>query len=174
MSRVRSLPLLADAALQETALPEASRQCGSCKACCTYLSVAEIGKAAGERCKNLSRYGCKIYKTRPAECASYECMWMRGFGENSHRPDKLGVLFTPFVHPEFGNIIHAYELKKKAFDKSLVKTYCDMVAVNTLLLMFSTKNEKWVWGGPQDMLDALPEHYKALIGGPTKKQKEKR
>lgn len=69
------------------------RTCGPCEACCTVLSVEEIGKGADTVCPHQlsdlgtqvrqvatgslpAASGCAIYKTRPGGCRTFMCLWL--------------------------------------------------------------------------------------------------
>jgi hypothetical protein len=55
--------------------------------------------------------GCSIYKDRPEVCKQFECFWKQGvLGGESHRPDKLGIMFTASEKNGI-HVIHAWELK---------------------------------------------------------------
>jgi hypothetical protein len=59
------------------------RACGTCTLCCKVVSVAEVGKAAGEWCRHcLPGRGCGIHPTRPYVCRGAYCEWMisKGLG----------------------------------------------------------------------------------------------
>lgn len=77
------------------------RTCGSCTACCTHLGVEELKKYSGQKCPKLlppsaGAKRCSIYSTRPKACAGYQCMWLSGFGPESLRPSRSGILITPY------------------------------------------------------------------------------
>lgn len=74
-----------------------SRECGGCTACCTVMSVTEIGNASGMRCPNECDGGCAIYEVRPAGCRGFTCLWLaddRGVLGPEHRPDRIGLVLT--------------------------------------------------------------------------------
>jgi hypothetical protein len=59
------------------------RSCGTCTLCCKVVSVAELGKAAGEWCKHCRPgRGCGIHPSRPYVCRGAYCEWMisKGLG----------------------------------------------------------------------------------------------
>lgn len=76
------------------------RECGECSACC-YVAEVEQTTAAYSTCPHLTDGArrCSLYGTpaRPAVCSAFQCAWLRGFGEESHRPDLSGVLLTTNV-----------------------------------------------------------------------------
>jgi hypothetical protein len=69
-------------------------KCGACRACCTLLSIDEMGKKAHEPCGSLCKEGCGIYETRPDVCRRFQCCWSMGIGPSKleDRPDRSGVL----------------------------------------------------------------------------------
>ena len=87
--------------------PVPGRECGACDVCCVVFEIREpaIAKAAGERCRHLTRCGCAIYETRPQTCRKWLCGWrlIPGLPEN-WRPDLSGILIyqTPCVETGYG------------------------------------------------------------------------
>jgi hypothetical protein len=71
------------------------RACGDCTACCTVLAVHELRKPMRWACDHVSCAGCRVYDIRPQSCRDFNCQWLLGeiSGDNSARPDRLGVLF---------------------------------------------------------------------------------
>ena len=37
--------------------------------------------------------GCRIHADRPMHCASFQCLWLMGFGPTELRPDRIGGFF---------------------------------------------------------------------------------
>lgn len=68
------------------------RRCGDCKACCTAISVEELGKPFNAHCEHECDKGCAIYGKHPLSCQGYECGWLLGFGKLEDRPDKIGAV----------------------------------------------------------------------------------
>lgn len=62
--------------------------------CCDVLGVPELGKPYFARCEHLTEKGCGIYETRPVSCRDYHCIWLKGYGEDSDRPDRSGILVS--------------------------------------------------------------------------------
>ncbi len=82
------------------------RMCSSCQACCSVLPIPQINKPAGQRCKDQCAKGCRLHDTpeKPEICRQFECLWLQGWFGKKDRPDKLGLLVTPWkvdlaVHP---------------------------------------------------------------------------
>ena len=79
------------------------RQCGKCSECCKAPVVefpnGEVKKSL-ERCKYLcaeaSEKGCMIFgqDMRPKMCATFFCLWKRGYGGEEDRPDKNGIFIA--------------------------------------------------------------------------------
>ena len=94
------------------------RKCGSCDVCCYIAKVED--KPAYSICPSLQGFKkkkkCKLFgkEERPAQCSSYQCSWLRGYGfENEHRPDKCGLIVS--VSALNGGVwIFAQELVKDA------------------------------------------------------------
>lgn len=74
--------------------------CGTCEACCTWLSIEDalLPKPAGVKCPNLGTCGgCRVYDRRPRDCREFNCVWLvaikRGAAPPlSQRPDRCGVM----------------------------------------------------------------------------------
>ena len=104
--------------MSETAA--AGRTCGDCTACCTVLAVEELRKPMRWACEHVACDGCRAYEARPQACRDFNCLWLRGAisGDESRRPDNLGVLFD-FFHSSASNDSRfvAFELWNGAFDE---------------------------------------------------------
>ena len=135
MSKRKKLPLA----------QRASRSCGECFACCYVLAIRDLKKPTGEDCKHLDRSRktacCSIYAERPFDCQQYECAWLRdaGFGDTWHRPDRVGVLFTPRdnrweVVPFAGAFtLIAHETRPGAFEEDQAAKFMKHVAGHFLI-----------------------------------------
>jgi hypothetical protein len=56
-------------------IPE--RACEDCTLCCKIMSIDELEKPVGSWCKHCNvGNGCKIYDERPAECRTFNCLWL--------------------------------------------------------------------------------------------------
>lgn len=73
------------------------RECGDCEECCRVGAVDDplLQKPAHTKCPNQTGHGCAIYsQTRAVVCGSFQCSWLRGYGEEEDRPDKVGALVS--------------------------------------------------------------------------------
>jgi Fe-S-cluster containining protein len=72
------------------------RECGECKACCTWLIGEAYGHSfgCGKSCKFLESYGCGIHSERPEMCRKYQCAWSQYLLPEEMRPDKCNVLVS--------------------------------------------------------------------------------
>ena len=71
------------------------KNCGSCTACCTVVSVPALNKAAGVRCQHLTANGCGIYEDRPSACQVFDCGFrVLGLAPRL-RPDRAGFMIYP-------------------------------------------------------------------------------
>ncbi len=87
-----------DARVEGAFVPDPSRSCGTCTACCDGWLTATIRgheMRVGVPCHFRGTGGCTIYEDRPADpCRGFHCAWRLGgnpFPE-SFRPDRLGVI----------------------------------------------------------------------------------
>ena len=77
----------------------AGRACGTCDLCCRLPSIdwpeyPELHKPADALCLHLRLgKGCAIHADRPMHCASFQCLWLMGFGPEELRPDRIGGFF---------------------------------------------------------------------------------
>ncbi len=75
------------------------RSCGPCDLCCKLPSIdwpeyPELHKPADTFCKHcIPATGCAIHATRPMHCASFQCLWLMGFGSDELKPDRIGGFF---------------------------------------------------------------------------------
>ena len=74
------------------------RECGSCRACCVALTIAQptFRKPQGVPCPHLcAGGGCGIYLHRPPICRTFFCGWRTNrWVRPTLRPDGSGVLVT--------------------------------------------------------------------------------
>lgn len=77
--------------------------CGSCRACCITLFVADEGdgftKPSHQACHHLCNAGCGVYEKRPRTCRAFKCLWLSSQDGNRPmapelRPDRCGVILT--------------------------------------------------------------------------------
>jgi hypothetical protein len=88
------------------------RRCGPCTACCTVLGVGELEKESFKKCCHLGD-GCKIYASRPQSCRNWSCNWLLGQepgGDDRHRPDNLGLIFSVEMMDGKSGIVIAFEV----------------------------------------------------------------
>lgn len=100
------------------------RSCGECTACCLPFAVPEVGKVDASWCPQCTiGKGCNIYPTRPYACREFTCVWLNGKGEESDRPDRLGVMMDiqdqRIGDKEIG-IFHLWEIRPGALNQSRV------------------------------------------------------
>ena len=72
------------------------RSCGSCTLCCKVMSVIELKKPMNKWCEFCDiGAGCKIYPNRPAECRTFDCLWLNDERfPDEFRPQKSKIVFT--------------------------------------------------------------------------------
>ena len=55
----------------------AKRLCGDCTLCCKVMAIEAFAKPVNAWCRHCKPgRGCAIYADRPAECASFSCLWL--------------------------------------------------------------------------------------------------
>lgn len=69
------------------------RGCGPCVSCCSFFTIAELGKPAGVLCRHSTDAGCTIYADRPQACRVFYCAW-RCWDRvpEDWRPDRTGFV----------------------------------------------------------------------------------
>ena len=78
---------------QPAGTPAVPRLCGGCTACCKTHEIRALAKPPAHWCPHcLPKQGCAIYAERPAECRSFACLWLRGYGPDRIRPDRSRVV----------------------------------------------------------------------------------
>ncbi len=72
----------------------AGKDCGACSLCCKLMGVKSIAKPPHQWCGHFVRgQGCSIYADRPAECAAFNCQWLKWPQlDESWRPDRAGFV----------------------------------------------------------------------------------
>jgi hypothetical protein len=79
--------------IQPDAAPQ--RVCGGCTQCCKTMKIPALEKPADRWCRFCAvGEGCRIYPDRPAECAGFQCLWLRGWGSDRARPDRTKVVLV--------------------------------------------------------------------------------
>ena len=101
------------------------RSCGSCRGCCKPFVVPEVGKYDAMWCpKSTPCNGCSIYATRPEACKKFACIWLNGLGEESDRPDILGVVMDVedfHLGVREVAILHLWEIEAGAMNKPRIQ-----------------------------------------------------
>jgi hypothetical protein len=75
------------------------RSCDGCDLCCRLPSIdwpefPELHKPPDAHCRHLlAGKGCAIHADRPMHCASFQCLWLMGFGPDEIKPDRIGGFF---------------------------------------------------------------------------------
>ena len=76
---------------------KSGRVCGTCDVCCKLPAIdwpeyPELKKPANVYCRHrVEGKGCRIHADRPMHCASFQCLWLMGFGGDELRPDRIGA-----------------------------------------------------------------------------------
>lgn len=151
-------------------LKREDRTCGGCNACCSVFAISDLKKPHSVPCEHLDatqpERHCTRYETRPRDCSDYQCAWLKdaGFGDESHRPDKLGVVFTvrdnkwevePFAGPF---TLVAHQTRDGAFEEDAAKKFMNHVAGHFIVLgFFGPTLTKCRHMGPADKLKAVFE-----------------
>ena len=148
-----------------TLTPE--RTCGTCKLCCTVMSVVEIGKPGNVKCGQLDckskRHGCRIYSWRPISCADYQCTWLRGAWGDEMRPDRckcvMGVEGTTD-----GPVLCVYESAPGAAQTDQIREAVDSLVVllaveNLAISIIAPSGDRILLTTEWNLLEELPPHF---------------
>jgi len=53
------------------------KSCGDCTLCCKVMAIEQLAKPVSSWCPHCKPgRGCLIYDNRPAECRSFNCLWL--------------------------------------------------------------------------------------------------
>jgi hypothetical protein len=133
--------------------PVKGRQCGECQACCSRLTIPILNKPERVPCKHLCSTGCGIYQDRPQVCSEFQCMWLQGWmGGESHRPDKLGIMFTPYEH-NGEQVIQAWGLQDEISEK-VMKIFVELGRLFTFVYL--------AYNGQQRLVGKVENNQKFL------------
>ncbi len=88
------------------------RECGACTLCCKLMAIEALNKPKGEECPNcIPNVACRIYDTRPGECRSYYCEFLK----QGNLPD--------YWHPRLCHIVLTFDRSRNR-----LSAYVDPVA----------------------------------------------
>jgi hypothetical protein len=80
-----------------------NRKCGDCTLCCKLVPVADLHKAAGERCKHQTHKGCRVYARLALvspSCQLWSCQWLVNPDAGElRRPDRAHYVID--IMPDF-------------------------------------------------------------------------
>jgi hypothetical protein len=131
----------------------ASRQCGSCTACCDGWVKGTIeghDMYPGRPCHFRGEGCCTIYERRPADpCRNFVCGWLQAdspFPEE-FRPDKLGVMAIPVLWR--GQIAYILRSAGQDPDESLLE-WARAMSVRTGRPFFYEQRGEWFGFGPRE------------------------
>jgi hypothetical protein len=142
------------------------RECGECTVCCYVASIDGLTDSYTP-CKYQAA-GCTIFglPERPAVCSSFQCSWLRGFGDDTDRPDLIDALFTinETVPGKFAAFVG--ELSRNAISTTARQTVVQFARQHPLPLIVSEHGKDtpgdWV------ILHApLRDLASAMIGNPV-------
>ena len=73
------------------------RSCGDCTLCCKVMGIAALDKPRGKWCSNCDvGMGCRIYETRPEECATFYCGYMLNPDiDEAWKPSRSKIVLVP-------------------------------------------------------------------------------
>lgn len=146
------------------------RTCGDCGVCCVLMSVPELEKDQGTRCKNLCASGCSVYSTRPQSCRDFECLWLQGALPEWAKPDNIGLMFTAtlpdgdFAKATGLQAMVAWEVWSGALEDPRVKNLLADLARRALVVIISGRSRKVI--GPRDQLGLANNFIKSRIEDP--------
>jgi hypothetical protein len=72
------------------------RSCGNCTLCCKVMGIRGLNKPINTWCQfcEVGR-SCKIYPTRPDECRTFDCLWLRDQTfPDEFKPQKSRIVFA--------------------------------------------------------------------------------
>lgn len=148
------------------------RTCGECGVCCDRPEVEGPGfhKPAHTPCQHLASGGenrCKVFGTeaRPPVCGQFKCSWLYGFGLDSDRPDKSGVLCS-LSEMNGGTWVFVLEDKPgalKTTGKGMVEALAKSHEVPVIVLKYDSKPPH-DYGDVVVVKDSLKHRATKMIG----------
>src|SRR5271157_3638928 len=141
------------------------RECGECTLCCSLLGVHALEKPPLTDCKycNIGK-GCKIYKTRPNECADFNCLWIiEEKVPDSLKPSISHVVLSDLQEDikqtglEIKNktvIVYVDPLYPNAYKQDEMRDFLNMLLANGIVLIVIENGKKHMlqWGKVEDEL----------------------
>lgn len=119
---------------------DVGRSCGECTACCKFFAVPEVGKHGAEWCPRcVLGKGCTIYQDRPFACREFTCIWLNGKGDESFRPDRLGVMIDTTdvkLGDRLVSALHFWEARKGALEQSVVSEMAEANKDNGFIVVY--------------------------------------
>ncbi len=108
------------------------RECAGCTACCTTNAIVELNKPTYKKCKYECNKGCNIYESRPQSCRDFECLWLKGYGDEKGKPNKIG-LFIEYRDSGYplGKQFFAKEVYQGAAQTSGAIAYMQSIVLET-------------------------------------------
>jgi hypothetical protein len=72
------------------------KSCGDCTLCCKVMAIEQFAKPVSSWCPHCRPgRGCLIYDNRPAECRSFNCLWLVDDQLDQHwKPSKSRLVLT--------------------------------------------------------------------------------
>jgi len=107
------------------------RDCNGCTACCSVNGIIELEKPIRTKCPHSCPLGCDRYETRPQSCHNFYCTWIRGYGTEEQRPDKLGVFAEERLDETLGRGFFVKEVTPGALEKPEVIRHLQALRVDT-------------------------------------------
>lgn len=76
--------------------PSGRKACGDCTLCCKVMAIEELAKPVSSWCPHCKPgRGCLIYPGRPAECRTFNCLWLVNDHLNEPwKPNKSKLVLT--------------------------------------------------------------------------------
>lgn len=119
------------------------RRCDGCTACCAACGIGELKKPMGQVCEHECEQGCAIYTKKPAECSQFQCAWLQGIGDESHRPDLVGLvpIEIPFWDSPRGHkTLLVFDVSQNVGDSQLAASWLERMLVENWLVMLRSQN----------------------------------
>ena len=106
-----------------------NRTCGGCTACCKTHAVSQVQTTYGEWCQHCKiGSGCTVYDQRPIDCRVYECVWLKGKGKESDRPDRLKIVMDVTIIKFDGEdvvLLNFWEVEPGAASQARVQQFTE-------------------------------------------------
>ncbi len=129
------------------------RECGDCTLCCLTHHIWEMSRAgkklikpAGvwcEHCDNIN-HRCTLYPNHNIVCRTYNCEWREGFGDESFKPTKSGLILDWHRTGSATPRLQIWEAREGALTSAWVKRETDILLRSRVFVAYMYLSGKMI------------------------------